>query len=183
MCIDRRPVSQSGYMHYTDGLSFLSGGSRQAMYCPPCQVSGRNPNIFLPTASQSQPPNAYRPLATNLEASMEYRHPAPPRAAPPLSTSTSFMSSNVCQICFDAPPNALLLPCAHLLSCASCTVRLLITASNREITGQDLLAQPFHINNITGQFEWGPGVLYPSSAGKCPLCRSNVRKWIRVYTA
>lgn len=177
-------------MHYVDGRGWLSGGSREAMYCPSCRssLSGVASSYAASAASaaspvQPQAPDAhvvslpsrdfYRPSVNN----STWKHSVPPLSeATPLSADDSLSSSTVCKICLDAPPNALFLPCAHLVSCAACTESLFgrYEMSRMEITGRDLVARTSLFGNMA---QLG----LHQSAFQCPLCRTGVRRWMKVY--
>jgi hypothetical protein len=199
-CLDRRPFSSSGYMHYVDGRGWQSGGSRRAGYCPHC-----HDNEYTPTSSwaavaappsQLQQSNLYDPTWAQLhsarphETDGETSRPASSSSTTSLSASTLSPFPRACTICFDAVPDVLLLPCAHLVSCATCTVRLFLTpdkdsrtVSNWEINGYDIINRTSSFASTAGElgFDALRG-LHSSSADECPVCRTEVRRWIRVYT-
>jgi len=205
-CLDRRPLNPSGYMQYIDGRGWQSGGSRQAMYCPGCRAGAPRPRpaSFLPASvvpclefraigGPDVLPLGACDAATPSNPTWRER-PASPPSGPPLSADTPFSLSNLCKICFDAPPDALLLPCAHLVSCASCATRLFLKqsssgkesrgASNREITGRDLISRVSAFGRGVSQLGFEAlRSLHSSSGGQCPICRSEVRRWIKVYMA
>jgi hypothetical protein len=102
---------------------------------------------------------------------------------------------DLCKICFEAPPDALLLPCAHLVTCASCVILILThnapspDPQHDEIGGRDLIR---HVERSkperTGQLGYAALTDIMRRAGKrggekavCPICRDVVKQWIRVY--
>jgi hypothetical protein len=104
-------------------------------------------------------------------------------------------AEDVCKICFAAPPDALFLPCAHLVSCASCAVLVLTHKTpspdprRDEISGPDLIKGTAPLRGQQagklGYTELASiaraGQLRYSAAAVCPICRDSVKRWIRVY--
>jgi Zinc finger, C3HC4 type (RING finger) len=104
-------------------------------------------------------------------------------------------AEDLCKICFETPPDALLLPCAHLVTCAACAVLILThnapspDPQHDEISGQDLIryVERF-IPKRTGKLGYAALTDIMRRAGGrggekavCPICRDAVEHWIRVY--
>lgn len=200
-CLDLRPLSPEGYRHYVDGRGWLSGGSRTANYCPSCQVAP--PSQHPPTGSLAasrlsalQPsPSSPMPLGLDVfsAAGSIPNLPSPLPAQIPSSPSKETRGQaeeDLCKICFTAAPDALFLPCAHLVSCTSCAVLILTHNSpswNRrhgEIDGRDLIERAERLQSEPGQLSYST-LISITSTGKvrtvCPICRDLVKRWIRVY--
>lgn len=107
--------------------------------------------------------------------------------------------ADLCKICFAAPSDAVLLPCAHLVSCAPCAVLILThnmpspSPGHDEIDGRDLIRRAERLlPEQTGQLRYaalrgitrtGPVWQREQSSrdAACPICRDPVRRWIKVY--
>jgi len=100
---------------------------------------------------------------------------------------------DLCKICFIEPQNALFLPCAHLVSCASCAVLILTNnvpfanTGHGEINGQELIGRARHsLGERTGQLGYA-GLRDITQSwlvdhrAVCPICRASVKRWIKVY--
>ncbi|KIM90054.1 hypothetical protein PILCRDRAFT_812864 [Piloderma croceum F 1598] len=103
---------------------------------------------------------------------------------------------DLCKICFEAPPDALFLPCAHLVTCAACAVLILThnalspDPQHDEISGRDLIrhVERLRPKRLAGQLGYAALTDIMRRAGKrdgekavCPICRDAVKQWIRVY--
>ena len=103
------------------------------------------------------------------------------------------IDENLCKICFIAPQDALFLPCAHLVSCASCAVLILTHNApssdprHGEIGGQELVGRAWSsLDQQPGQLSYN-GLSVMTQPGRsqrravCPVCRDSVTRWIKVY--
>jgi len=171
---------------YVRQQGWLFGILRTANYCFSCRAAPGLLSDLLPSMS-----NPSREVSDSLASII-----TPPFCHTQNEADSGVRKNQVeddlCNICFIAQPDALLLPCAHLVSCTSCAVLVLThnAATTKphsdEISGRELVSQ------TERSFQSGRNgqLIYtalrnitptrPVTAG-CPICRQPVKRWIKVF--